>query len=72
MIELYGTDACPDCKIAKMLFEKYDIEYKWIDIFQNEEFNDEIQIPMVKLDDGTVLVGVGNIKKLLLSMGIGV
>lgn len=70
MIELYGTDICTDCKIAKRLFEKYDMEYQWVDVSQINGFNDEI--PRIKLEDGSILVGVGNIKKLLRSRGIGV
>jgi arsenate reductase-like glutaredoxin family protein len=64
MIELYGIDTCSDCTIAKMLFEKYDIKYHWVDVSKINGFNDEI--PRIKLDDGTIITGVSNIKKLLM------
>jgi len=62
-MRLYGTDICPDCKIAKMLLEKNNIEYVWIDVYTIAGFEGEI--PLLVLDDGSNIVGVGNIRRAL-------
>ena len=42
-ILLFGTKTCPNCKMAKMLLEKANIKYQWIDAEENialtKEFN---------------------------------
>ena len=66
MLRLYGNDACPDCKIAKMLFKKYSIPYELVDVSTIEGF--EGDIPKLVLDNGSVIVGLGRIKKHLINL----
>jgi len=62
-MRLYGNDACSDCTIAKMLLEKNNIEYVWIDVHTIPGFEGEI--PLLVLDDGRTVVGLGNMRRAL-------
>lgn len=62
-MRLYGTDLCTECKIARMLLKKNNIEYVWIDVYTIPGF--EGDVPLLVLDDGSEIVGLGNIKRTL-------
>lgn len=62
-MRLYGTDICPDCITAKMLLEKNNIEYTWIDVYTIPGFEGEI--PLLVLDDGSTVIGIRNIRRAL-------
>ncbi|GAG90221.1 unnamed protein product [marine sediment metagenome] len=62
-MRLYGTDICPDCITAKMLLEKNNIEYVWIDVSTISGYNSEI--PVLVLDDGSTIIGFRNIRRAL-------
>lgn len=62
-MRLYGTDICPDCITAKMLLEKNNIEYVWIDVSTIPGFDSEI--PLLVLDDGSTVIGFVNIRRKL-------
>ena len=34
---LFGTKTCPNCKMAKMLLEKANIKYVWVDAEEEKE-----------------------------------
>jgi len=62
-MRLYGNDVCTDCTIAKMLLEKNNIEYVWIDVSTISGYEGEI--PLLELDDGSTITGIGNIRRTL-------
>jgi ribonucleoside-triphosphate reductase len=43
-ILLFGTKTCPNCKMAKMLLEKANINYKWIDAEENVELTNSFNV----------------------------
>ena len=74
-ITVYGTDWCSDCRRAKQLMDAYDIEYDWINIDEEPEFQKIVKdinqgrsiVPTIIFPDGSVLVEPSNselIKKL--------
>lgn len=65
-MRLFGTDACLDCKLAKMLFKGYNIPYDWVDVSTLEGF--EGDIPQLILDNGSAIIGLGRIKKHLVKL----
>lgn len=32
MLKVYGSDMCPDCRACKEEFDKYGVEYEFVDI----------------------------------------
>lgn len=62
-MRLYGTDICPDCITVKMLLEKNNIEYVWVDVSTIIGYNGEI--PLLILDDGSNIIGMRNIRRTL-------
>lgn len=62
-IVMYGTTWCPDCRRSKRLLEGNQIEYKWIDIDQEEWAAAEViklnqggrVVPTIVFSDGTFL-----------------
>lgn len=67
-ITLYGTHWCPDCKQSKRFFGENRIQYKYVDVDQDEdglafvvEVNDGSRtIPTIVFPDGDVLVEPSN------------
>ena len=67
-ITVYGTTWCSDCKRAKRFLGDQQVEYKWIDVEQNEEARAFVEkhndgktiIPTILFDDGSVLVEPSN------------
>src|SRR3954463_8628628 len=67
-ITLYGTNWCGDCKRAKQFFGEQRVHYDFVDIEDDadamayvEEVNDGKQvIPVIKFDDGSLLVEPSN------------
>ena len=63
-ITIYGTTWCSDCKRAKRFLGDQQVEYKWVDVEQDEqarkfveEHNDgKTIIPTIVFEDGSVLV----------------
>ncbi|MCL2706792.1 MAG: glutathione S-transferase N-terminal domain-containing protein [Dehalococcoidia bacterium] len=63
-IKMYGTEWCPDCALAKYVFDQRGISYKWIDISTDSEAvafvektnNGNRSVPTIIFPDGTVLV----------------
>lgn len=79
-IKIFGAKWCGDCFRAKMIFDKYQIEYHWIDIDQDKsakEFvsqvnNGNIIVPTIVFEDGSTLTEPSNqqlIQKLGLAAG---
>jgi len=62
-MRLYGTDVCPDCTTVKLLLEKNNVEYVWIDVSTIPVLSGEI--PLLVLDDGSTIIGLGNIRRKL-------
>ena len=67
-ITVYGSSWCSDCKRAKRFLGDQQVEYKWVDVEQDdkarlfvEEHNDgKTLIPTIVFDDGTILVEPSN------------
>jgi len=67
-VTVYGSSWCSDCKRAKRFLGDQQVEYKWVDVEQDEkarlfveEHNDgKTIIPTIVFDDGTVLVEPSN------------
>jgi thioredoxin reductase (NADPH) len=67
-VTVYGTTWCSDCKRAKRFLGDQQVEYKWIDVEQDdkarkfvEDHNDgKTIIPTIVFDDGAVLVEPSN------------
>lgn len=61
MITLYTSDTCGICRMVKMKLEKKGIQYK------NEKNIDDLvvmgiqRLPVMKLEDGTMMVSVTEI-----------
>ena len=63
-ITVYGTTWCSDCKRAKRFLGDQQVEYKWIDVEQDEQARRFVEdhndgktiIPTIVFDDGTILV----------------
>ena len=59
-MRLYGTDTCNACTIAKkLLTDKGYGYYEWVDVKHIQGFSGEI--PQLELDDGTMIVSLGQI-----------
>jgi thioredoxin reductase (NADPH) len=67
-ITVYGSSWCSDCKRAKRFLGDQQVEYKWVDVEQDEEarlfvekHNDgKTIIPTILFDDGTIMVEPSN------------
>lgn len=57
MIKLYDFEACGPCRRVKSLLEKFGVEYEYIDVLERKESFDSV--PMLELEDGTRIVGLG-------------
>ena len=63
-IEIYGTSWCPDCVLAKQVFDQYKVQYVWIDIERDKEACAHVEqlnngfksVPTILFPDGSVLV----------------
>jgi len=38
MITIYGSAMCPDCQNCKYNFDKYGVEYKFLDVHTNLQY----------------------------------
>src|SRR5439155_22725295 len=67
-ITVYGSTWCSDCKRAKRFLGDQQVEYKWIDVEQDEKARRFVEahndgktiIPTIVFDDGAVLVEPSN------------
>ncbi|MDQ2951593.1 MAG: FAD-dependent oxidoreductase [Chloroflexota bacterium] len=67
-ITVYGSSWCSDCKRAKRFLGDQQVQYRWVDVEQDEEARKLVEehndgktiIPTVVFDDGTVLVEPSN------------
>lgn len=67
-ITVMGSSWCSDCKRAKRFLGDQQVEYKWVDVEQDEEARRFVEthndgktiIPTIVFDDGTVLVEPSN------------
>jgi thioredoxin reductase (NADPH) len=67
-VTVYGSSWCSDCKRAKRFLGDQQIEYKWVDVEQDEsarvfveEHNDgKTIIPTIVFEDGTIMVEPSN------------
>ena len=67
-ITVYGSSWCSDCKRAKRFLGDQQVEYKWVDVEQDEKarlfvekHNDgKTIIPTILFDDGTIMVEPSN------------
>ena len=70
-ITLFGTKTCPNCKVAKVIIDKENVKYDYVDAEENEELTtsyDIKQVPtLIVIKDGNTskIHGVSNIKKYL-------
>ena len=63
-ILVYYAPWCGDCRVAKRIFEQYDIPYRLVDIDQDKEARQKVQeinggyrsIPTIVLPSGKVVV----------------
>ena len=63
-ITVMGSTWCSDCKRAKRFLGDQQVEYKWVDVEQDEEARKFVEeqsggktiIPTIVFDDGTILV----------------
>ena len=62
-IILYGTATCGDCRLARLILAKNEIEYSDIDIDENPEFVDLVRqinggnrsVPTIIFPDGSTM-----------------
>ena len=67
-ITIYGTVWCGDCMRSRRYLEKYNIEYDWIDIDQDQQgeifvlkINHGMRsVPTILFPDGSILVEPSN------------
>lgn len=62
-LKVYGTGWCPDCRQVRKLFGEHRVPYTWIDVETDrigltfvERAGGKQAVPVVALEDGTVLV----------------
>ena len=73
MIEIYGTDNCTFCDMAKKLLTVHDKEYTYIDVAENEDmtaaffkkFPDVRTVPQIALSDGHHIGGYKELERWL-------
>jgi len=61
---LYGSETCTACRQARMLLEKTNHEWQYIDV-QTLHPSYEGEIPLLVLEDGREYVGLGEINNFL-------
>ena len=61
-IEMYGADWCGDCQRAKMLLNRHDVDFTWIDTDADDAARAKAQeisglpkIPVIVFPDGSFL-----------------
>ena len=67
-ITVYGSTWCSDCKRAKRFLGDQQVEYKWVDVEQDEKARKFVEdhndgktiIPTIVFDDGTIMVEPSN------------
>ena len=60
---LFGTKTCPNCKMAKMLLEKANIPYQWVDAEENIELTNQYGVrkaPTLLVQEGDDVVSYEN------------
>ena len=63
-IQVYGTNWCGDCFLAKRFLDEQGIPYNWIDIGKDKEAREFVQrvnngmhsVPTIVFPDGSILV----------------
>ena len=63
-IVMYGGTWCGDCRRAKRFFDQHKIQYKWVDLDNDDEGLDYVKrlnngrriIPTIVFSDGSILV----------------
>lgn len=63
-ILVYGTNWCPDCRRAKDVFSKMNIEYEWLDTDSDQSARSHVMsvnhgncsVPTILFPDGSILV----------------
>ncbi|MCL2615759.1 MAG: glutathione S-transferase N-terminal domain-containing protein [Dehalococcoidia bacterium] len=61
---MYGTSWCPDCSLAKRVFQQRGVSYEWVDISGDGEAAAYVErlnkgnrsVPTIVFPDGDVLV----------------
>jgi len=79
IIKVYGLSSCSHCKAARKLFDKYNIEYEYVQvddlkgderkavIKEIKELNPRCSFPTIEINKETIIVGnkQNDIKKAL-------
>lgn len=72
MIEIYTSDTCPECKLAKEFLKENKIEFKEYNIFRNTEAKKDLirmgymSVPVMIIGENHVLgFDINRIKKIL-------
>jgi len=62
-LKIYSTPTCPFCKRAKEFFKKHNIEYKDVNVAENDKARDEMieksgqmSVPVIEIED-KIIVG---------------
>ena len=72
-VKIYSTPYCTYCKLAKSFFDKHKIQYKEVDVSDDEEElqkmvekSGQMSVPVIEIDS-SILVGYNEakLKKLL-------
>ena len=79
-IIMYGTGWCIDTRRARLYFRKQKVEYTYIDLDDNPEFDEKVRevnngnrsVPTIFFPNGSILVEPSNkeLKEVFNSMGI--
>jgi len=67
MIYYYGNEVCTGCKITKMMLDKTNIPYQYVDVATIPGFEGEI--PQLQLYDGALLIGNHEIRQWIRESG---
>ncbi len=72
MVEIYTSDRCPECKLAKEFLKENKIEYKEYNIFKNTEAKKRLigmgymSVPVMIVEENHILgFDINRIKKIL-------
>jgi glutaredoxin-related protein len=65
-ILLYGSETCSACKLAMTLLGRTPIDWQYVDV---RSINYQGEIPVLILEDGTMIVGLGQINNYVKSFG---
>lgn len=56
---LFGTKTCPNCKMAKMMLDKANVAYNWVDAEENIDLTKKCNVKkaptMLEIKDGSIL-----------------